>query len=139
MKPERVSTLFFIKSWIVVCLVSLCVAVLPFRCLLSIVKRFGSERSANGLVSWETVRTIVRSVKALTNHLPDACLIRAAAVSVLLGLVGIHNIFRIGTRIDSNGKLCGHAWVTVSELVIIGGAESTVNFREVRPAIGNSK
>jgi len=119
---------------ITIFIVRICVALLPFRYLIRLVQLQSKPTIPPPSDKYAIIAATVRIVKFYTNHLNGACLVRSAATAIVLGRWGVENVIRIGATFNADGKLCGHAWVTVGERVVIGGSESVALYQEVRVA-----
>lgn len=66
---------------------------------------------------------IGRAVLTASRHVPwqAACLAQALAAMTMLRLRGMRSVMHLGARIEEDGKLAAHAWLTSGDRVITGG------------------
>lgn len=82
------------------------------------------RRRATDPVRPEMARRIGRAVLTASRHVPwqAVCLPQALAAKVMLGLRGEGSILHLGARLDENGNLAAHAWLTCGDKIVTGGA-----------------
>ena len=79
--------------------------------------------------STDRVATAVRRASA---RVPGAsCLIQAVAANLMLKSRGIASRIRIGVD-KSEQALAAHAWLTVDDITVLGGADAAARFVELR-------
>ena len=98
------------------------VLIFPFRFIAGWLSRTHETSNCDEAmvlqVSW-AVRNAARNVpwKSL-------CLVQAMAAKAMLARRGCGSACHIGATFDPNGKVIGHAWLSVGGKVILGGEES---------------
>lgn len=72
----------------------------------------------------ELALRIGRAVLTASRHVPwqAACLPQALAAKLMLGLRGQGAVFHLGAKLDENGDLAAHAWLTCDGKIVTGGA-----------------
>jgi len=72
----------------------------------------------------ELALRIGRAVLTASRHVPwqAACLPQALAAKLMLGLRGQGSVFHLGAKLDENGDLAAHAWLTCDGKIVTGGA-----------------
>ena len=113
---DPASRRLFLRAWILLCLISISLAIRGFRGTQSALQRFlpalnNAHRIAAGPKSSEVPRT-VRMVRAAARYGigSPTCLEKSLVLWWLLERQGISSALRIGTRM-SNGVFEAHAWV----------------------------
>ncbi len=79
-----------------------------------------------------TVERIRLAVQRASRRVPGAtCLVQAIATQHMLHSRGVQSRIRIGVE-KSDGKLGAHAWLTVDDKIVLGGADASARFVELR-------
>ena len=112
-----------IKTWIVLGLIRLGMALLPFSTLRKLLYRF---RSILGRSEKEfSEDRLVWSVGVVSRYIPKAtCLAQAITTQFLLQQAGHQAYLHIGVAEVEKGGLKAHAWVESQGKVLIGGIDS---------------
>ena len=63
---------------------------------------------------------------------PSKCLVQAMTVKLLLRRFKIANEMLIGVALDDKQKLTAHAWVNVTDITVVGGANSINEFKVIK-------
>lgn len=63
---------------------------------------------------------------------PSKCLVQAMTVKLLLRRFRIANEMLIGVALDDKQKLSAHAWVNVTDITVVGGANSINEFKVIK-------
>jgi len=75
---------------------------------------------------------VAAAVRRASQRVPGAsCLVQALAGSWMLERRGIASRIRIGVDKES-GRFSAHAWLTVDDVIVLGGAESAFRFVELQ-------
>ena len=108
------------ETWLVVPLVRLAIAVLPFGLVHRAVERAAGRRRSASDVSQERIASAVARV---SHHIPGAnCLTQVIAAALLSARHGHAATFRLGVA-KSEGRLAAHAWLENEGRVVIGEPE----------------
>lgn len=95
------------------------VAWLPFRWLGPWLRK-----SVNRPATPDLARQIGRAVLTASRHVPwqAACLPQALSAKAMLALRGQGSVFHLGAKLDEQGNLAAHAWLTCGGKIVTGGA-----------------
>jgi hypothetical protein len=111
-----------IRTWILLALIRLGMALVPFSTLRKLLYRF---RSMLGSVEKEfSEDRLVWSVGVVSRFVPKAtCLAQAITTQLLLQQAGHQACLHIGVTEAEKGGLKAHAWVESQGKVLIGGID----------------
>lgn len=90
------------------------------------------ETTANSQGSRGSIERIRGAVQRASRRVPGAsCLVQAVAGSRMLAARGLGSRIRIGVeKIDKT--FAAHAWLTVGDTIVLGGADASARFVEMR-------
>lgn len=82
------------------------------------------RKPATGPGKPDLARRIGRAVLTASRHVPwqAACLPQALAAKLMLGLRGQGAALHLGAKLDEDGGLAAHAWLTCDGNIVTGGA-----------------
>lgn len=110
--------------------------VVPFRIYarrlennFKIMPKNHNEARANGYA--RLIGRLVGRIARITPW-PSKCLVQAMAVKLLLRRFKIANEMLIGVALDDKQKLTAHAWVNVTDITVVGGANSVNEFKVIK-------
>jgi len=123
-----------LRSAILLALIRAGLLLLPFR----IMRRLLARATRTGSAPVEDINEVARlvwAVETIHNNIPllKNCLSEAFAAQVLLARKGQPSTLRIGVARSASGRLKAHAWVEIDGRVVIGGAQSPLNFVPLPP------
>jgi hypothetical protein len=79
-----------------------------------------------------TLKRIRSAVQRASRRVPGAtCLVQAIAAERMLRSRGVLSRIRIGVA-KTDDKLGAHAWLTVDDQIVLGGADASARFVELR-------
>jgi hypothetical protein len=95
-----------------------------------------SNSKPNSIRKYEKSREIAAVINGLSSRTiwTSTCLIKVLAAHKMLERRGISHLLHFGVKRSSDNKMEAHAWLSVSEEVLIGG-ENLEEFMEIKKAI----
>jgi hypothetical protein len=123
-----------LRTLLLVIAVRLGLTLLSYRTLRGLIPRvFPCVNSgASNAISEARMARLMWAVRVTSRYVPAAsCLTQAITAQILLALHGEKSRLHIGVAKSEEGVFQAHAWVESQDLIVIGGASSSVDYTPI--------
>jgi hypothetical protein len=114
----------FAASLVLLCVVRLCLWIVPFRWLRAAVRRVPPPPDGKPDPTPGEAERTAQAIESAARSVPGAtCLTQALAAEILLRRAGHPAAIHVGVAKTSSGELAAHAWIEAYGRVLLGDHE----------------